>query len=880
MPVIGAAPAPGACPTAGSLIKTYVIREAFEVSHPDQIIDLDLPSGLDAGCDLRMTDGTGADVLSQKLSNGKIAVKTNLVAGATKTWNLYSGKPSMILSSGLAMQDLGDYYEITNGLTGVRITKFPGSGSNPLAPIQGIRYRDGSWTGTAANYLSNPLQGQGNTFDYTQTFVSMSATVLESGPLKNIVKVTYLYNRSNLAINQDFYRPGGLGHFSSTLELQAGQPSVLIEDEADLGIAYTVNGYAGNIPNQGRYRGHHASSTEFGYSPDGTLWNTGTGRFEYDALFNVQYVIPMRSGHTSLPGAAYKQVGSWDMFTYDSGWATMLYNKDAAADGNVFGWYLGKASRAVGTGATGIGVVTAPGGTAGVQMTINPGSPSAKPSFFERFNWGIFVGTKGQDLTNFTNCLSYDNLPGWCQENETIYKQMNLHGGINLNKIYRYQLDYNDPVAGLKPLWLEPEVYQNLVSRVRSNNTFYSYLYQKAPEGRPVYDLWRNPAGRALTNMYNDVLSTANGVLEQLVNGTGVFGSRYQYWHGGTAMVNRGLFIQEMLMDSSISPTQKANLKAAAALFGSILWDNDFVPIDNGAGINLGTPNMPVQQVSYRDFMALILAEHPVMQPRLPGVVTRAQNLISSSTNASGSHMSSPGYAGTFQTVLMAVQQLKMNGTANLFATNDRLTKFSEFYMNLMTPPEVRFGGERKFPSVGDGATQGTSLFGELGTGFWDVNPDLSARLMGAWKSMGSVHSGYNGTTVLRINDQLPSKDPKLGNANLNDYCSVLRNGWGTANESVLFYLNGSFYKDHRHNDQGSFVLYALGAPLSIDWGSQYYPQVGGAYMHNTVVPESFTGAAVESRQPWAWSWRIHGRSCDTVGFSILLFERHFKGEI
>ena len=129
MPVIGAAPAPGACPTAGSLIKTYVIREAFEVSHPDQIIDLDLPSGLDAGCDLRMTDDTGADVLSQKLSNGKIAVKTNLVAGATKTWNLYSGKPSMILSSGLAMQDLGDYYEITNGLTGVRITKFPGSGS-------------------------------------------------------------------------------------------------------------------------------------------------------------------------------------------------------------------------------------------------------------------------------------------------------------------------------------------------------------------------------------------------------------------------------------------------------------------------------------------------------------------------------------------------------------------------------------------------------------------------------------------------------------------------------------------------------------------------------------------------------------------------------
>jgi hypothetical protein len=54
-----------------------------------------------------------------------------------------------------------------------------------------------------------------------------------------------------------------------------------------------------------------------------------------------------------------------------------------------------------------------------------------------------------------------------------------------------------------------------------------------------------------------------------------------------------------------------------------------------------------------------------------------------------------------------------------------------------------------------------------------------------------------------------------------------------------MWLVNGDFYRDHAHEDNGNLVIYALGAPLSIDWGSMYSPQVPRAFMHSVVVPEN-----------------------------------------
>jgi hypothetical protein len=249
---------------------------------------------------------------------------------------------------------------------------------------------------------------------------------------------------------------------------------------------------------------------------------------------------------------------------------------------------------------------------------------------------------------------------------------------------------------------------------------------------------------------------------------------------------------------------------------------------------------MPVQQQGYRNFYVMFLPQHPVMQPKVADVEDGPLSILRRIVNNAGAAIGSPHYIGasmapTLNTLLM----MRMKGRVEPFASEPKLKRFAEFYMQLLTPPEIRFGGARKLVASGDGSTEGTEITGELATGFRSADPELAARLQGAWMQGGKSHSGFFGTTLLMIDENAPSKDPHLGGGNFRGYMSVLRNGAGTENETAAWLFNGDFYSDHRHDDRGSVVLYALGAPLSINWGAIYYPQTPGGNMKNMVIPEN-----------------------------------------
>jgi hypothetical protein len=74
-----------------------------------------------------------------------------------------------------------------------------------------------------------------------------------------------------------------------------------------------------------------------------------------------------------------------------------------------------------------------------------------------------------------------------------------------------------------------------------------------------------------------------------------------------------------------------------------------------------------------------------------------------------------------------------------------------------------------------------------------------------------------------------------------------MRHGWGTTNESSTWLTNGDYYFDHANCDKGAVVMYALGAPVSILWGSVYYPQMAGSWVRNVVVPEKNLNASWDS---------------------------------
>ncbi len=477
--------------------------------------------------------------------------------------------------------------------------------------------------------------------------------------------------------------------------------------------------------------------------------------------------------------------------------------------------------------------------TAGVALSINRGCPDGR--FFPRvrFAWGLFAGVKGQDLAD----------P--CQV-QPIARQMNLRAGVNLNKVHRLHLDFPDPPQGYGGLFMEPEALQRIIQKLRDDplgphgNGYYGYLHRVEPSLDPLYEMWVDTTGQKVAAVAQDIAGLATDLLGELINGDGDYSPRFGYWGGGSEMNRRGLWIDSVLAEPLTTAQDRARVKAAAALFAGVLWDNDFVPLFDAHGLNLGQQNMQVQQHGYRAFYALLLSQSPDIAGHAASVEQQTLGAFNSLLTAHGESIACPSYTGPGMAPLLNnALQLRMTGGVDAFAQVSQLTRFTDFYLGLVTPPECRFGGLRKLISLGDGATQAPDvLLGQLATGFRSADPELSAVMMGAWAEAGKPHSSYFGSTLLMMDEEAPRKARALPSANFPGYCSVWRSGWGTPEENALWFVHGDYYSEHRHLDHGGIVFYALGAPLSLDWGSMYCPHVAGGFMHNLVVAESDVGQA------------------------------------
>ena len=791
-------------------IQTFSIHEEFGVTHPAQIIDFDFAKRIDPDRTY-MIGPRGTEVPFQLLHDGKIAVEATLPANGRAEWKLYAAEARRTpqpFANAVRITEAPAYYEIVNGLTGVRIAR----DSHPnWAPIQGLLYRDGTWTATGPNLLE--LAGR---------VTALTVRLIEHGPLKVVIQVSYTIDRPPLEYGDKVLLAAGQGYYRSTIEIQAGQPSVLIEDDTDADLRYTLDIYRGLEPDQARYRGHHSTSVENGREPNGRQYRQWHERPAMDAIRDLQYRTAAPSNYNG-ESPNIRRMAVWDPWVYDSGWYWQLYNTKAAPDANLLGIFAGPASRAIGAAHNGAGIFTAPGPVAGIAFETHRRAPDARVFPRVRVAWGIFIGAKGADL-------------GDPYKVQNIARQMNLHGGIDLNKVYRYQTTFADPPAGYQPLFMTRAAVDAVIARVRSDTDYYHRLYNDEPTARPLLDMWRDPSGAKRSELIAGIAATAHDLLDALVNGDGIYDFRFHYWHGGLEMTRAAVWINAVLPDPCA--------KAAASLFANVLWDSDFVPMFDGHGLNLGTANMPVQQNQYRDIYALLtpnLSSHDRQ-----GVALRALDNLQQTVNESGAAMGSTHYIGaSMGPLLTTLQQLQTAGLADAFRDEPRLVRFAEFYLNLLTPPEPRFGGYRKLVSIGDGSTESSELYGQLATGFAAADPALSARLMAAWWHSGAMHSGFHGSTILKIDENLPVSNPHLTDATFPGWYTVLRNAWGTRNETAVWLVDGDFYRDHAHEDNGTVVIYALGAPLSIDWGSMYSPQSPGAFMHSLAVPESAL--------PFAW---------------------------
>ena len=229
-------------------------------------------------------------------------VRSNLPANASYTWTLVSDVPAApgLQTNPVMESTVGNNFEISNGLTGVRVVQTNNANTN-LAPIQGICYTlctspvpGASWTGTGAVLLSQSLAFLGNVSEPLNTPLipqlapSYSVTVVDSGPMKTVVKASYTFTRpvyttGNFIINNansangDPVNTPGSGHYTTLVTLYANSKSVLIDEDTDMQFTYSLPVYAQLTPDTARWRGFDAGNPICGYEPPLTVTGaTGT----------------------------------------------------------------------------------------------------------------------------------------------------------------------------------------------------------------------------------------------------------------------------------------------------------------------------------------------------------------------------------------------------------------------------------------------------------------------------------------------------------------------------------------------------------------------------------------------------------------------------
>ncbi len=722
-----------------------------------------------------------------------------------------------------------DYYQVVNGLTGIRIARHSPDLGNPVAPVAGLRWRSGAWTATEPNYLHSR-----SWYDFPKSpappCTGMVTTILEQTATKVVVEVVYSFDRPVFEYPDLIYFPAGPGFLKTTITVLDNEPVIMFEEDSDCDVGYSFSIYDGLAPDQARYRGHSASEVQYGRDPEGERYRAWNERAPCDATVDLDYNVPRSVSYRANTDGnqdTRPPMATWYPWIYDSGWYWQLYNAAAPDTANLFGIFAGPASRIIGGAAVGAGIYHGPGDSAGVVVELNRASPSLQASAQNRFSWGIYVSTKAN---------LYDPY-----QIQPINLMMNKHGGL-ATKLTNYEVDFVDPVNGYGTLFMGKEAMDRLTNRVQGNYTEYQRLWNVEAYARNLIDLWYYNTPEAVQQIVDQILNLAADLKYVLTSDEGIYSPRFHYIQGGQEMSRMGIFIDQVLANEHVTPEQKLSVKKAASLFANILWDNDYVPFQGNVNVTFGTGNMPVQHQGFRDFYAVYLGADDAWEANAFDALTRGQSIFNSIVNEYGASMSSTGYinAGAWPTLNIFLQALAQ-GLTDPFATEPRFAKFGEFLLNMLTPPEGRFGGLRKLACFGNGWTGGNAIFGALATGLRPSNPDLAAKLQKGWVEQGSPHEAFFGTTLVMIDEEAPTQDFTLGNAVFPGYYRVQR-GKRYGVESSVWMIDGDFYRDHRVPDQGMIVYYALGVPLSLSITSIYYPPVGGGLWYSALQPETEMG--------------------------------------
>lgn len=576
----------------------------------------------------------------------------------------------------------------------------------------------------------------------------------------------------------------------------------------------------------------------------------------------VQHLPNLRSMATDTAGNALVS-NDWDYFWFEKSTNTWTKLNHAAWDAlfpshihyntvtdsfYIVGKYQGKLCRFRTKDGTDPVLVSQFNSTAqpiaGIRVQLSRISP---PAYFPdiRFDWAIFAGEKGSDLP------AADLV-------QPIGLTMNRLSGM-ANKVDNYQsapLTFNNSFLS-GSLYKSSASTSALINKIRNDNSFYQEMTTIDPSFKNVMDAWRDDPGNPVNTglAVQEVLNYAANLKSALKTGDGIYSYLHHYTLGSNEMQRQAMKTAGLLADDKLTAAQRDTLQGIAALFARILWDDDFVPFFLDHGLSFGTGSQGSTYALRRWFFCLLADDDPEFSARAATVSDYLQAGLNDYVNGYGAAKGSPHYLQpTMDQLTMIALQLRNAGKIDKFSSSDTLRYFADFLLHLRTPASVRFDNHRKLISLGDGSEESAAIFGLLATGFADTDTLLSRKLMHAYRN-GRATSTDFGFVTMAVNHELP--DSNLINAksgHFPGYMSTMRSAVGTQQESALWFLNGDWFSDHRNDDRGQAVIYALGAPLSLNFGSLYSPHMASPHLKNSLAPQSLFPTWNDASQPFILS--------------------------
>ncbi len=863
--------APPVVPMATAFERELTISEPFGLAWgPDRVDErVEFPVGVARPDGVALRDAAGRSVpvqLSavdfwpggQFVQAATVSFMVELAPEATARWTLVAGSEPVAPPAGAVRAEARDgMIELANGLTGIRLVggrqtfAEPVAGDQLPAPIQGVRLPGGQWVG-AGRWETNVR------------CTGYAAEITAGGPVFAQATIRYEFE--------------GGRFYAATVELNAGQDLAVVAEQYNLseGQRYPMSGIDGMKPDE-RYAYVPPS---FDPPEKALLWDWW-GQTHAKLPTPNAYVFSFANGFQPDSADFHGRSQYGNLRQGDGG---LVYDKDGrfAYLNAYLQWgdeetlYLGlwnaeQPARQLAF------VGLRPSQWLHPDIEPHPWTllkqyvQTTCPTFERRTTGEVFMrapvclgkrvyGIGGVERKLESQVLPERGGPVVTEDERWGSNLMLRHirlGSVELDTVRDWTMWYDEP--GKYPRMYVPEGDRARYEARRTRQPLDEVRAALATQTEPTA-AERKAVDDALVRLRQTVRHFA-----QVAYGHMDYG------------INLGLLAnaaEDALASPACTPEQAADLRRWLAAIVYQALNPNFVP-PRTAGFAWGSANMMAQVHCRSCYLVALLPNHPAAAQWREQLVHAVTLYVESQINEAGATLECPHY-GQMAIVMPAHALAALgNGTdLDLSRAEQRFRAAAMVRLNIMLPWDVR-GGMRAAGVEGDGYYEADITFAPLAGFFQERDPQLARYLAWGLQESGNALGGHADASFKMVDPGLDPLVPPLASTHVKGYGFVMRNGFPRRDEAYLQVYADGFSWGHGHNDRGSWLLYAKGAPLMVDFAAMYTPSMRQQWLH----PGGLTFDHDETIRPagddpqddwWRKSANAHYRGLQTAPFTVV----------